>query len=217
MTEQRATDWKGPVALVLAGLALLVALSGRGFPFDRHFDGPRNMNLWAEAAPVPAPTAVPAQPMPPGGLYGMNEPVPMAPVDPSMRERMLDKWYRLWGEGEMEGAPFHMAKPEPPMPAPGGYYFDGGSNALDGIWGYVRGAYHYFQPLLQLALLVLLGVILFTWLRRRARPAYPAGYYPGYPGYNQGYPAPPPPSAPPAQGQGNDTPPAGYPGPGVLD
>jgi hypothetical protein len=204
MTEQRATDWKGPVALVLAGLALLVALSGRGFPFD----GSRHMEVRAGAVQVP--TAVP-----PGGLYGMNEPVPMVPGGPELRQELRDKWYQMWG-GEVEGAPFHPAKPEPPMPAPHGYYFDSGNSRFDGVWSYVRGAYHYFQPLVQLALIVLLAAILFTWLRRRSRPAYPAGYYPGYPGYNQGYP-PPPPAPPPAQGQGSDTPPAGYPGPGVLD
>jgi hypothetical protein len=98
------------------------------------------------------------------------------------------------------------------MPAPGGYYFDSGSGWFDGAWSFVHGAYHYFQPLLQLALVVLLAAVLFTWLRRRNRPAYPAGFYQGY----QGYP-PPPPAAPSAQGQGGDTPPAGYPGPGVLD
>jgi hypothetical protein len=209
MTEQRATDWKGPVAIVLAGLALLVALSGRGFPFGSHFDGPRSMVFRAEAAPVPvAPaTAVPPDAMPP--LYGMTEPVPMVPGGPELRQGLRDKWYEMWG-GEISGAPFHPARPEPPVPAPGGYYFDSGSNVLDDTWGYVRGAYYYFQPLLQLALVALLLVIVFAWLRRRPQPAAYAGYNPAYP------PAPAAP-APPGQGQGNDTPPAGYPGPGVLD
>lgn len=215
MTEQRATDWKGPVALVLAGLALLVALSGRGF----HFDGPRHMEVLAQPWLLLTATPVPVEPVPPEGLYGMTEPVPMAPIDPNLRESLRDKFYGMWGGGEVEGRPFHPLKPEPPMPAPHGYYFDSGNSWFDGVWSYVRGAYYYFQPLLQLALLVLLGVLVFTWLRRRNRPpAYPAGYYPGYPGYNQGYP-PPPPAPPQAQGQnqGDDTPPTGYPGPGVLD
>lgn len=211
MTEQRATDWKGPVAIVLAGLALLVALSGRGFPFG----GPPNMALRVERMPVP--TAVPGNPMPPG-LYGMTEPVPMVPGGPELRQEIRDKWAQVWGQ--IEGVPFGMAvpdKPVPPMapmPAQGGYYFDGGRNVLDDAWNYMRDAYSYFQPLLQLALVVLLGVVLFTWLgRRRARPPYPAGYYPSYPGY----PPQPPPPAPAGQVGQDETPPSGYPGPGVLD
>ena len=227
MTEQRATDWKGPVALVLAGLALLVALSGRGFGFD----GPRNWSFRAEAAPVPVqppvPPAPPEAPVPPDFPYGMMEPMPMMPIDPDLRQEMRDMWREMWGaiDGELKakGKPFDPAQPmkpmEPikPMPVPpqGDYYFDSGDNVFDRGWGFVLGVYHYIQPLLQLALLALLGVILFTWLRRRSRPAYPTNYQ-GY----QGYP-PPPPAAPPVQGQGqgqgSDTPPAGYPGPGVLD
>jgi hypothetical protein len=212
MTEQRTTDWKGPVALVLAGLALLVALSGRGFPFGSHFDGPRSMVFRAEAAPLPVPpvTAVPADPMPP--LYGMTVPVPMVPGDPELREGLREKWYEMWGESG--GRPFRPGHPEPPLapvPAPGGYYFDSGGNVLDDAWNYVRGAYYYFQPLLQLGLVVLLAVVLFTWLRRRERPAaYPAGYNPAYPAQPQVAP-------PTGQDRPNDTPSTGYPGPGVLD
>lgn len=211
MTEQRATDWKGPVALVLAGLALLVALSGRGFPFD----GPRNMAFRVEAMPLPV--QPPQAPTDPGNPYGMTEPMPMMPGGPELRQELRDKWSQMWGDIKGAPIPVQPAKPEAPIPPAGGYYYDGDNNAIGGVWSYVRGVYHYFQPLLQLALFVLLGIILFTWLRRRNRPAYPAGYYPGQPGYQQGYP--PPPSQPPASpaGQGNDTPPAGYPGPGVLD
>jgi hypothetical protein len=205
MTEQRTTDWKGPVALVLAGLALLVALSGRGFHGDLPWGGPRNMAVRVD--PIPFPTVVPP------GLYGMIEPVPMEPGGPELREGLREKWYEMWG-GQIEGAPFQPVKPEPPLapvPAQGGYYFDGGNNVLDDTWSYVRGAYYYFQPLLQLALVVVLAVVLFTWLsRRRAGPSYPAGY-------NPGYPTQPPPPAPTGQGGPNDTPSTGYPGPGVLD
>jgi hypothetical protein len=79
MSMERNHDWKGPVALVLAGLALFIALGGRNaFDFS---PGPGNVTVYLEPHPVEAfpqmhqtfpvmPTVVPAMPaMPDSRLF----------------------------------------------------------------------------------------------------------------------------------------------------
>jgi hypothetical protein len=78
---ERTTDWKGPVAIVLAGLALLVALSGRGIlPFSLS-GGSENMFVEAQSIPVPLP---PEPAMPPEKFPGMQR--------PGMRPEGKDVW-----------------------------------------------------------------------------------------------------------------------------
>ena len=86
MSMERNHDWKAPVALVLAGLALFIALGGR----DAFDFGPRNANMMVELAPHPveaipfmrpevfpvpvAPTVVPAMPsMPESRFFDTHE------------------------------------------------------------------------------------------------------------------------------------------------
>lgn len=108
MNVERNYDWKAPLALVLAGLALFIALGGRDvFDFS---PGPGNVVVHIEpqrVAPVPfhempqvfpvAPTMVPA--VPPGGEYRFIDPGEFGAVayDPAS-SRFWNGWRRWFGQ-----------------------------------------------------------------------------------------------------------------------
>lgn len=175
-------DWKAPVALVLAGLALFIALGDRNL---FHFGG--SDNQFVEVRPLPAgiippvevhpwpvqpavpvmPTVVPAAPSG-GGFY-------IAPDGSrGMLEQKLAESERIMGQ--------IFAAQDDPGPR---------------FW---QGGRRWFGPFM---ILLALGLIFLGWrmVQKHNRPA-PAAYQPPYQG-----PPPPPPGPPPAPGYGPGTPP----------
>ena len=171
---ERTTDWKVPAALILAGLALLVALSGRNA--FTSFSDPQAQSIVIAAEPAgpdfqppPAvdPNALgdPSNAVPKGGSFSIK-PVPPMP-----------------GIQKMPAPPFVQA-----FPGPGKVQYAVGESRgpIDGISSYIEGLIAYLSPLFQLGAVVLLIWLAYRYLTQRNRPR---------PGYVAA--PPPPPQAPP--------------------
>jgi len=177
---ERTTDWKVPAALILAGLALLVALSGRNA--FTSFSEPQAQSIVIAADPtgpdVQPPPGVdpnaysdPSSGGPKGGTFSVKPGSPMPNI------------------GKMPVPPFVQVAP---VPGKLQYAVGESRNPLDGIAGYIEGLVAYLSPLFQLGALVLLIWLAYRYLTQRNRPR------PGY------VAAPPPPQAPPPPGDHGD-------------
>jgi hypothetical protein len=176
--ERSTTDWKVPAALILAGLALLVALSGRNaLPFSSEAQ-PQSIVVSAYPADPGSPDVSPPQmvdPSSPGdpssGVVPKGGPFPVKPAPP------------MPNIGQVPMPRFRPAGPGPGMVQ---YGFGESRKPWDGIGSYIQGLIAYLSPLFQLGALVLLIWLAYRYLTQRNRPR------PGY------VAAPPPPQAPQA-------------------
>jgi len=194
---ERTSDWKVPAALILAGLSLLVALSGRNplsFP-----GGPQNVQkiaISADPNPAPfdptAPTGPndPSNTFPKGGFVPAKPGIPQMPVAPDGALNDL--------KGKLQGLQSKLEDNQKYV-----YSFGGSSDPVQGVWDYVQGLIAYLAPLMRLATLGLLLWLGYGYLARRNRPAT------GYAASAQ----PTPPQGPPiAPDHGDITRPESHPG-----
>jgi hypothetical protein len=190
---ERNYDWKGPVALVLAGLALFVALSGRGGPpwadAWRHADNAvveaeRYMRL-PEIAPVPPLPSVPEVPKAPevppimDPNFGLEmPPVPAPPTVvpypwpqiPRMPPAPESGWRERW---KIEGGT-----------ADGRIVIDTRKFSIDALSARLESLVDRMIPLLQLGALLAVAWLVLRAVAPRRQPSVAA----------------PPPAAPPAGG-----------------
>jgi len=159
---ERTTDWKVPAALILAGLALLVALSGRGFSFPGE---PRTQSItvspdggsfrlekgvdpsaFGQKFAVPEPMMPSAKPgMPAAPVAPDVQAVPAVPAAPASPDNIMrDKMLR--------------------------YSVSESNNPIEGAWQYVQGLIDYLSPLFQWVALGLLIWLGYRYLSQRNRP-----------------------------------------------
>lgn len=150
----RNRNWQGWAALALAGLALLVALGGRG-PFG--FFGDRYVSVGV----------APAAPQAPG--FGPRFERGLPPEAVAEMERHMAEVHGHFGHGQ--GRFGH----EGPMAMGRGFAHGRGGFGLFPLFALLRG-------LVNLAALGLLGFVLYTvWRQRRTPPAAAAGPAPTTP------------------------------------
>ena len=143
------TDWKVPAALILAGLALLVALSGRNaFPFASGSDAP-TLVIRADNAP-------------PAVMFGMNDSgqtygaTPPATVVPPFKQ-----------------VPAMPVKPDMQYNSGGMMTFDNGYSSFDSVRSGVRNMFGHWSYIFRFAALALLLFLAYRFFIRRRwnRPA----------------------------------------------
>jgi hypothetical protein len=195
---ERTSDWKVPAALILAGLALLVALSGRNF-FSIP-GGPQNaQSIVISAYPNTQPpdsfdpngSGDPSNDLPQGGFLPYKPGVPSMPA-PDVKKIPLP-----------DSGAFDNLKQKLQDKVQYAYDFGGSSDPMQGGWDYLQGLIAYLSPLVQLAALGLLIWLGYGYLIRRNRPVttYVASAQPT------------PPQAPPsAPNHGDITSPESHPG-----
>lgn len=193
-------NWAGWIALGLAGLALLVALSGR-------MDAAFNLSWQVGAAARPGnitaqPQPAPAQPAPPAAA----QPAPVQPALPALPVKP-----------DMPQPPELPKIMQPPFKVAPGYngpFEIHGMSLRDRMHTAFGAGFRLLAGLFQLVLfVVILGVILRVFRPRWRQNARfggpygpgpqgpPAGYYPGpQPGPPPGPPPAPPAGPPPAAG-----------------
>lgn len=177
MSMERNNDWKGPMSLVLAGLALFIALGGTNM-FNFLSAGPSNAVAYVnEARLVPvegvpraeAPQVFPAHP----------EAMPVMPAVPNMPE------WRFFDTRD-----------------PVGYTYDGPPWRFWHEWQIWFSQMPSIMPLLVALALVFIGWRLLSQGRNRPAPAAQAPPPPPYANPAPG-PGAPPPSGPPHYGDIN--------------
>ncbi|HEX8230307.1 MAG TPA: hypothetical protein VF826_13465 [Chloroflexia bacterium] len=162
MSMERNHDWKAPVALVLAGLALFVALGGRDA-----FDFPQRIaNVTVELAPHPA-EAIP---------FMRPEIFPAAPVAPTVVPPMPSMpESHFFGPGGY-----------------GTVTYEGGGSRFSNAWRHWFGGMPPIVPVLMALALVFFGWRLLSQNRHRhPMPQAPAPPY-GNPGHGAPPPPGPP-------------------------
>jgi hypothetical protein len=161
----RNRNWQGWAALALAGLALVVALGGRG-PF-----GFRGQDRFVSVESVPAAPVAPAAPQAPG--FGRGVP----PEAAAEMERHMAEMQGRMAEAQSRMAQAHgrFGHDGPMMMGRGFDHGRGGPFGFFPLFGLLRG-------LVNLAALGLLGFVLFTvWRQRRAPAAAASGPAPTTP------------------------------------
>jgi hypothetical protein len=163
---ERTSDWKVPAALILAGLSLLVALSGRNFfSFP---GGPQNVQSLAITADPNVQPQAPFDPNAPGDPSNSFPKGGFAPTKPGIQQVPDVQKIPMPPEGALNALKSKLQQQESQQY---GYSFGGSSDPVQGVWDYVQGLIAYLSPLMQLAALGLLIWLGYGYLTRHSRPA----------------------------------------------
>jgi hypothetical protein len=161
---ERTSDWKVPAALILAGLSLLVALSGRNF-FSFQ-GGPQNVQSIAITTDPNIQPPVPFDPNDPGGQSNSSPKGGFVPQKPGIPQVPDVQKIPVPPDGALNALQGKLQDSRQY-----GYSFGESSDPVQGVWGYIQGLIAYLSPLMQLAALGLLIWLGYGYLTRRNRPA----------------------------------------------
>jgi hypothetical protein len=200
---ERNSDWKVPAALILAGLSLLVALSGRNF--FSFSDGPQNAQSIVISAEPGGQPPFPVDPNDPGGQSNSAPKGGFVPVMPGIPQGPDIQKIPVPPDGALNDlrGKLQDLKGRLQDSKQFGYSFGGSSDPVQGVWDYIQGLIAYLSPLMQLAALGLLIWLGYGYLTRRNRPL---------PTYVASSPSTPPRGSPIAPDHGDITRPESNPG-----